>query len=612
LLVSSFGPVLAQTSSGGTIIIGTTNAVTPTTFNVMRSTQTYYVSAIWQGLVGWTSNGTAIPQLADWWKISSDGLTYTFNLRSGLKWSDGQPLTSADVLFSVNATATQSSFWAVGIYGPLLVSNGNNPSGEALAPGAVTAPNSTEVVFHLSAPSAPFFLNAGGWEIIPQHTYANFNWNTNNPDMTKIVGSGAFIPTSFTSGVQLTEAANPNYYLGAPKLSEEILKFFSDSPSAELALESGQINVLQDVPPTDAAALSAVPGITLATEEDQSMVYFIFNMGSKLADNSTNPVANIQVRHAIAMATDMNTILNASLGAGHYLLANQIEVPNMLYLGLSTQNSSIPSPAYAYNPTAAGQLLDQAGYPLVNGNRFTISMIVPTNGFGSAGTGASIKILQLFQADLANVGITLNLVLLDPGTFNAEMFNGQPLQWSMSVQTISESPDGDVGPFYIIGGLGGNAGAGGWNSGGYNNTVVNGLLQKEEATTNAAARVAILREIDSIAYQDFPVFPVYYNIELIAYDSNYQGFHFGLGDPEYDYWGDLKPSSISQVSIVSSTSTSSPTGGTSASSTSSSTSYTPLALIGTIAAVAVVSGALALGVAKSRRGRTLPHSISGA
>src|SRR5208283_5551407 len=160
LLVSSFGPVLAQASSGGTVIIGTTNAVTPTTFNVMRSTQTYYVSAIWQGLVGWTSNGTAIPQLADWWKISSDGLTYTFNLRSGLKWSDGQPLTSADVLFSVNATAAQSSFWAVGIYGPLLVANSNNPSGEALAPGAVTAPNSTEIIFHLSAPSAPFFLNA--------------------------------------------------------------------------------------------------------------------------------------------------------------------------------------------------------------------------------------------------------------------------------------------------------------------------------------------------------------------------------------------------------------------------------------------------------------------
>ncbi|MDA4113910.1 MAG: ABC transporter substrate-binding protein [Thaumarchaeota archaeon] len=635
LLVSSFGPVLAASSSS-TIIIGTTGAVTPKTFNVMQSTQTYYVSSIWQGLVGWSSNGTAIPQLADWWKISPDGLTYTFNLRNGLKWSDGQPLTSADVLFSVNATATQSSFWAVGIYGPLLVANAAYPSGEALASGAVTAPNSTEVVFHLSQVSAPFFLNAGGWEIIPQHIYAGFDWNTQNPDMTKVVGSGAFIPASFTSGVQLTEAANQYYYLGAPKLSQEILQFFSDSPSAELALESGQINVLQDVPPTDAGALSKVPGISLATQEDQSMVYFIFNMGSKLDDNSTNPVANVMVRQAIAEATNMNSILNSSLGAGHYILANQIEVPNMLYLGLSTQNSSIPTPAYAFNATAAGLLLDKAGYPLVSGHRFTINMISPTNGFGSAGTGASLKILQLFQSELAAVGITLNLVLLDPGTFSSQMFNGQPLTWSISVQTISESPDGDVGPFYIVGGIGGNAGAGGWNSGGYNNTVVNGLLKQEQTTTDAAARAAILRQIDSIAYQQLPVLPVYYNIELIAYDSNYQGFHFGLGDPEYDYWGDLKPSSISQVSFVGSGSTTSTTSimsttssstsigsttsttsitstpPTTSSSTSSSSSYTLIALIGTIAAVAIVSGVVAIGIAKSHRHHTFPDSMPSA
>ncbi|MDA4137159.1 MAG: ABC transporter substrate-binding protein [Thaumarchaeota archaeon] len=609
LFVSSFGPVLAQPASSGTVIVGTTNAVTPTTFNVMRSTQTYYVSAIWQGLVGWTSNGTAIPQLASWWTISPDGLTYTFNLRSDLKWSDGQPLTSADVLFSVNQTAVQSSFWAVGIYGPLLVPDSNNPSGEALAPGAVTAPNSTEVIFHLSAASAPFFLNAGGWEIIPQHTYQGFNFNTGNPDMSTVVGSGAFIPTGFTPGVQLTEAANSYYYLGAPHLATEILKFFSDSPSAELALESGQINVLQDVPPTDAAALSKVPNITLGTEEDQSMVYFIFNVGSQLAGNSTNPVSNVLVRQAIDEAIDMNTILNASLGAGHYLLANQIEVPNMLYLGLPTQNSSIPSPAYPYNPAAAAALLTQAGYP----NGFSMTMIAPTNGFGSAGTGASVKILQLVQQDLSNVNITMNLQLLDPGTYNSELFNGQPLAWSMSVQTISESPDGDVGPFYMIGGIGGNAGPGGWNAGGYNNSVVNGLLKQEEGTTGASARVAILQHIDAIANEQLPVIPVYYNLELIAYDSNYQGFHFGLGDPEYDYWGDLKPSSISQVSIVSSSSGS----GTTATSTSTSSSsgsslaYTPLGLLGVAVAVAIVTGVVVFGVTRGRRNSTIPTSLPG-
>jgi peptide/nickel transport system substrate-binding protein len=612
LSFSSFAPILAQTTStgtsSGTIIIGTTNAATPVWFNPMRSTNTYYFSAIWQSLVGWTSNGTAIGELARSWTISPNGTVYTFYLRDGLKWSDGQPLTSADVLFTVNQTAVQSAFWAVGTYGPLLVADSSNPSGEALPAGAVTAPNSTTIVFRLPSPYPGFLTEAGGWPILPQHTYQGFNFNTNNPSMSNVTGSGAFIPTSFTPGVQLTEQANPYYYLGPPHLATEILKFFSDSPSAELALESGQINVLQDVPPTDAGALSKVPGISLATEEDQTMVYFPFNMGATLADNTTNPVSNVLVRQAIAEAIDMNTILNASLGAGHYILANQIEDPNMLYLGLPTQNSSIPSPAYPYSPTGASALLKQAGYP----NGFTMTMIAPTNGFGSAGTGASTKILQLVQQYLAAVNITVNLQLLDPSTYSTELFNGQPLSWSMSVQTISESPDGDVGPFYIIGGIAGNAGPGGWNVGGYNNSQVNALLKQEEGTAAGPARVAIFYHLDSIAYEQLPVLPVYYNIELIAYDSNYQGFHFGLGDPEYDYWGDLKPSSISQVEIVSSSSssttgvsssTSSGTASTSTTttSTSSSISYTPLGLVGIAAAVIVVSAVFFMGVKGRRR-----------
>jgi peptide/nickel transport system substrate-binding protein len=620
LLVSSFGPVLAQSStstSSGTVIIGTIAAVTPTTFNEMRSTQTYYFSSIWQGLVGWTSNGTAIPQLASSWVISPNGTTYTFYLRDGLKWSDGQPLTSADVLFTVNQTAVQSSFWAYGTYGPLLVADTSNPSGEALAPGAVTTPNSTTVVFHLLTPYAPFLTEAGGWGILPQHIYQGFNFNTGNPDMSTIVGSGAFIPTSFTPGVELVEAANPYYYLGPPHLAQEIIKFFSDSPSAELALESGQINVLQDTPPTDAAALAAVPGISLATQEDQSMVYFIFNMGAELAGNITNPVSNVLVRQAIAEAIPMNAVLNASLGQGHYILANQIEVPNMLYDGLPTQNSSIPDPAYPYNPAGASQLLTEAGYP----NGFTMTMIAPTNGFGSAGTGASVKILQLIQQDLSNVNITMNLSLLNPSSDSSELFNGQPLQWSMAVQTISESPDGDVGPFYIIGAIDGNAGAGGWNAGGYNSSVVDSLLMQEEQTVSGSARVAILQHLDSIAYEQLPVLPVYYNIELIAYDSNYQGWHFGLGDPEYDYWGDLKPSSISQVYIVSTSSTTSSststiesstaTSTTTTSSTSSSISYTPLGLVGIAVAVAVVAGAAALGTSRGRRRPAVHTPLAG-
>ena len=95
------------------------------------------------------------------------------------------------------------------------------------------------------------------------------------------------------------------------------------------------------------------------------------------------------------MAIDLPGILNASFGGSqYYKLANQIEVPNMYYGGQSVQNTTIPSPEYPQNVTEAKALLTQAGYP----NGFTISAIYPSGGMASAGSGVTLKMMQLIQS----------------------------------------------------------------------------------------------------------------------------------------------------------------------------------------------------------------------
>ena len=121
-------------------------------------------------------------------------------------------------------------------------------------------------------------------------------------------------------------------------------------------------------------------------------MFLYLNQHPRLTDNSSNPVSNILVRKAIAMALDLPGILNASFGSSqYYKLANQLEVPNMYYGGQSVQNTTIPSPEYPQNVTGAKALLTQAGFP----NGFTVSLVYQSAGVASAGSGATLKMMQL-------------------------------------------------------------------------------------------------------------------------------------------------------------------------------------------------------------------------
>ncbi len=229
-------------------------------------------------------------------------------------------------------------------------------------------------------------------------------------------------------------------------------------------------------------------------------------MHPALNDSSANPVSNLLVRQAIAMSLNLPGILNASFGSSeYYRLANQIEVPNMYYDGQPVQNTTIPLPEYPQNVTEAKALLTQAGYP----NGFTLSLVYPSGGMGSAGSGVTLKMLQLMQSELSNVSITLTLTPYDSTDFNNAVYNAAPPKsWNIALSTISESPDGDVAPFYMVSSLGGNAGAGGFNAGGFNDTTLNNLVLQEENTSGGAQRIATFQKIRRVHPPALPVLEI--------------------------------------------------------------------------------------------------------
>jgi ABC-type transport system substrate-binding protein len=558
----------ATTAGSNVLVIGDTTAPDTTDLNPIKIITTYYMAETYSSMIGWDSQGNLVPLLAQSWSVSASGLNYTFNLRPNLEWSDGQPLNSSDVAFTFNLITEQSPLWYY-LFSAIQVPNSSTVTGESLAPGSITTPNATQIDFNLLTPASTFLIYAGGQPIYPEHYYASQNLTANNPNLSTMVGSGPFIPTSYTPGTELDMTANPHYFGGAPHLSGVIFKYFTTSASAEIALESGAIDLLQGVPPPDVSTVAKTPGIVIGTEEDQSNIYLIFNMYPELADNTTNPVSNILVREAIAYALDLPGILNASFGSSqYYKLANQIEVPNMYYNGGPIQNTTIPNPAYPQNVTYAESLLKLAGYP----NGFTLSLIYPSGGIASAGTAVTLKMVQLMQSELSQLGITLNLISDDSTDYNNVVFNANPPKtWNLVLSVISESPDGDVAPFYMVSSLGGNSGAGGFNAGGYNVTAFNNLVLEEENTTGAG-RVALFQQIDGYIYQQLPVLEIYYEIQIVAWSNQFQGFELGLGNPWHDYWGSLKMQSLANVSYVGSATSTTSSSSSSPSTTSSSSS----------------------------------------
>ena len=196
---SNTGGASTSSTGSGTLVIGMTVSPATNDLSPVKMLSTYYMAETYASLVGWDSKGTTIPMLAQDWTISSDGLTMTFHLKPNLQWSDGQPLTSADVAFTYRLIAEDAPLWYF-LTIPLQQANSSTVTGFSLVPGAVTTPDSTTVVIHSSTPAATLFMNIAGQPIYPQHYYASQNLTANNPNLATMVGSGPFIPKSYSPG----------------------------------------------------------------------------------------------------------------------------------------------------------------------------------------------------------------------------------------------------------------------------------------------------------------------------------------------------------------------------------------------------------------------------
>jgi peptide/nickel transport system substrate-binding protein len=284
------------------------------------------------------------PGLAQSWDVSPDRRTVTFHLVKGAKWSDGQPITSKDVKYSLDV---------LGGNGPLFTSYTENVT-------SVRTPDPETVVVKTSKPDARII---GGLFIfmLPEHVWGKQKvkalLGTYKPQIP-MVGSGPYVVTKFQRGRIITMDRNPNFRGPKPQFDQIQIIKYGTPDAVERALQLGEIDFDWEAQAASFARLGKVKDVKTIKAPSPSFTELAWNLCDKqhCPDAKANPaVHDVAVRQAVAYAVDRdkaNTIANRGTSfVGHGLLPP-------FYKAFYEQ----PADDYPYDPEKAKQLLDQAGW----------------------------------------------------------------------------------------------------------------------------------------------------------------------------------------------------------------------------------------------------------
>ena len=456
--------------------------------------------------------GTVYPWLASSYQLSNGNKTLTFNLRKGVKWSDGQPFTSADVVFSLNL---MKKYPQLNLYGDSFSS--------------VRAEGPYKVVVTFASSDYPqLYLIGGDTYIVPEHLWKNVNpvkFADANP-----VGTGPYVLKSF-SPENLTLTKNPHYWQpGKPVVKQLNYPVYDSANSSNLALGEGQVTW----------AGNYIPDVkrTYIDKDPTHRHYWYAPLGGvALVPNlGKYPLNNVDVREAISDALNRQTISTEGESGYEAPFASPtgLVLPNDQSL-MASQYSSL---RYQYNIAQAKKLLAAAGLKpgsggyLVGSNGKPVSLtIVDPSTYADYITDD-----QIMARELKAVGIQATVSGVSVGAWTSDMEDGN---FQLTTDYSNIGPD----PYYVYQGwlddsltaAQGKAASGDW--GRWKSAATQNYLNAYKTGTTAAQRTAGLQGLEGIMVKDEPVIPLVYSAVWFQYDTSTfggwptQSNPYSLGEP---------------------------------------------------------------------------------
>jgi peptide/nickel transport system substrate-binding protein len=447
------------------------------------------------------ADGTSKGWLADSATYSSDATQITFKLHPGIKWTDGQPFTANDVVFTLNVMKQYDAADYLGITSSI---------------DSVSSPDPQTVVVKLTSPDSSILWLIGGqtW-IVPEHIWSKVGDPSKYTD-DKPVGTGPFIFKSFTPQL-ITLTKNTQFWQpGKPVVPEIRYPAFNGNTTAEPAMNSGQ---------TDWNGLYTPDVNKTFVQRDPAHNHYFFAPSDPLIlflNLTKSPFDKVDVRKAISLAIDREKI--ASIGESGY---TPIAHPTGLVLPANKDflDPTYTSLTYKKDAAQAAQLLTNAGFKkgsdgiLVgpDGKKFTIT-IDGVSGYTDWDTD-----YQIIADDLKPLGIQVNITDNQPDAVQQDMEEGN---FEMAIWYETPGPT----PYYIYNALfgSGNSAAIGQSATGnferWNDKATDDLLTQYNSTADVAQQKQAMYGIEKIAVEQVPAIflvdePYWYEYNTIKYDG---------------------------------------------------------------------------------------------
>jgi peptide/nickel transport system substrate-binding protein len=467
-------------------------------------------------LVNFGSNLEPVPGFAESWSQSADGLTWTFKMREGMLWSDGEPATAEDarwtLQFVLDGINSEDGFIGLGYLDYYVADAGVT---------AVEAPDATTLVVTTDRPNDQILrtyvpiLPKHVWEDVTLATVADFQ---NTPT---VVGSGPYQAVDWQTGQSITFAKNPNYWLDFTGPDEVIIQIFSSADTMVQALRTGQLDYAHQVNADQFDALAAEEGIVTVEGGANGFTEFGFNTygtgtGNTIPDGGPSSPALLDAafRDAIGYAIDKDLLVERVLGG--YGAVGTTQVPPF-----QSQYHVEPTTPRTFDLELAKSKLDAAGYVLdannarldKEGNPLNLRLYMPD----SESTYPAAA--QFIQDWLGELGIGVSTEVFDSQTLTDIMLPPEAGDYTADYDLFIWGWAGDVDPNSLLA-IFTCEQIGSTSDSQYCNPAYDALYEQQNVATTTEERQELIAEMQNIFYDDAPYHILFYDSNLSAYRTD--------------------------------------------------------------------------------------------
>ncbi|MEA2512631.1 MAG: peptide/nickel transport system substrate-binding protein [Thermomicrobiales bacterium] len=475
----------------------------PVTLNPLFSTsgsEQQVERLMFGALVKMSGDLVPTPDLSESIDVSEDAKIYTFKLKSGITFTDGQPLTSKDVAFTLERAldSRTASIWRgrlLGIEGAEAFSNQ-----EATTISGLATPDDLTVQITLTTPDAsflPIFCNFSGLGIMPNHVLGGIapdQLQAHPFSLAPDVTAGAYKFVRFEPNQFLEIESNPNYVGGAPAVERIFLRILT-TDVGQAQLETGEID-LMSLPVSEAERVRGLANVTVVSVPSPSMDFLALNLERPYLQNKA-------MRQAMMHAIDREGIVKQVLQGEGTVVNSPIFGPDWMGIpeGLAP---------YPYDPDKAKELIASSGFDT---SQALSIMHLP-------GTKEKDAAIAIMQEQLRQVGFKVDILQVDVAELNRRYIQEADFDLFYNAGGVFRADPGISGTYFLTRNFTPNGG----NGSHYSNPTVDDLYAKGQAAPTPEERKAVYTDLAKILNDELPWIFLWSPNSLYAASKRLQGF----------------------------------------------------------------------------------------